>query len=87
MTRQARVLGTDATLGSITISNVTLDPAFKKDVFEYSDNVGSRTLTVEVSATVTDTDTDTDTDGPDGAATYKVSPIAADDTEPHSQSR
>ncbi len=81
VTRQKRVLGTDATLASITISNVTLDPAFKKDVFEYSDRVESRTLTVDVSATVTDTDTDTDTDGPDGAATFTVSPIEADDTE------
>jgi hypothetical protein len=82
VTRQARVLGTDATLASITISVGTLDPAFNKDVIRYEATVGNRTLTLDVTATVSDTDTDGDgADQPDGAATYKVSPIAADDTD------
>jgi hypothetical protein len=82
VTRQARVLGTDATLASITISVGTLDPAFNKDVIRYEATVGNRTLTLDVTATVSDTDTDGDGDeNPDGAATYKVSPIAADDTD------
>ena len=61
----------------------TLEPGVQKgcDVI-YRQVLGAvLPLTVEVSATVTDTDTDTDGGaGPDGAATYKVSPIEADDT-------
>ena len=66
VTRQARVLGSDATLMTLMTSPdlfnaelFTIDPTnFKPDVISYTVTVASSVHTITVTATPTDTDTD-----------------------------
>ena len=73
VTRQARVIGTDATLSGIQTSPVLdIKPAPNKDVITYTANVAANVLAIET-IIVTPTDVDTDgADDPDGAATVTV---------------
>ena len=82
VTRQARVLGSDATLSDAkTAPPLAFEPAFKKDVVSYSVTVPSSVTTITaVNAPTTDVDTDGPGDNePDGAATVKMSLRDADE--------
>ncbi len=74
VTREAYEASDDATLASIQFSpELTLSRAFNKDVTSYTARVGARTTSVDVTPAVTDA-SDEDGEGPDGVATFTVSP-------------